>query len=138
MTTLSPETKANIQALIRDARAAYRDLQRELDEANAMIAIIHQTKITPAVDAYNNALQAAKDYVEDEVVGQLENYADERREGWEDTDSGQQFHAWLEALRDFDPTTLDADNIEIPEFDTDPGSEGIDEAENLPLRKSDV
>ena len=62
----------------------------------------------PALEALNEAIGEFNSWVT-ELQEQMRDYFDERTEGWQEGEKGEQYQAWIESL-----------DIEVDEVDTEP------------------
>lgn len=116
---------SRIQERLREAAAG---LEEAVGTANEAISQAHRS-LVEAADAYNEAVEEAEAF-RDDVVSEMEGYADERSEKWRDSDRGQAYESWMNQWRElgFDKAEFDEPaDFWVPTF-------GIpDELEQLPL-----
>ena len=97
-------TRSHVDAAVLiDADAA--KAAHEIDEA--MITLNN------AIDAYNAFINRAVER-RDEIVSDMEAFADDRSDAWRDGDRGQAYDSWKNEFETFELETVE--NFDLPEF----------------------
>lgn len=122
MKRLSKQQQQTRSQLIEALRKAQSKLAKAVDDANAII----DNEIAGAVDAYNEALGELSSF-RDEIVGEMETYADERSDKWRESEAGSSYEEWKNEWEGLDMDELDQfEPLESPE------PSHADDAEALP------
>jgi hypothetical protein len=126
-----------MKRLTKEHRAAYENHKETLEElrSNACDAVeTYNYELecldspAPALEALNEAIGEFNSWVT-EVQEQMRGYFDERTEGWQEGEKGEQYQAWIDSLDyevdDVDtepdaPTEMDEPEIEITEIAESP------------------
>ena len=106
-----------MKRLSKEHLAAYEDHKEKLEElrSNACDAVeTYNYELecldspAPALEELNEAIGEFNSWVT-ELQEQMRDYFDERTEGWQEGEKGEQYQAWIESL-----------DIEVDEVDTEP------------------
>src|SRR5262249_45903010 len=97
---------------VKALNEAAEALRNTIAEINAAI----EEKVNPAIEAYNEALMAATEF-RDEIVSDMETYADERSDKWREGDAGSNYESWKGEWEGIDLGELNAiEEIEEPDL----------------------
>lgn len=100
-------------------------LESGLGKFNAAIQGLWEEHVTPALEAYNEALADASEFTGG-IASDIQDYIGERSEAWQNGERGQAFTSWAE---EWENITLDDVSLEPPaELDL---SDVNDHAEDL-------
>jgi len=114
-----------MKRLNKDHRAAYerhKETLEELREAACDAVVNYNYELecldspAPALEALNEAIGEFNSWVT-EVQEQMQGYFDERSEGWQEGERGEQYQAWIESL-DCEVDEVDTEPDEPPQMDT--------------------
>jgi hypothetical protein len=97
-------------------------VSKAIEEANAVI----ENQVTSAIGAYNDALANASTF-RDEIVGDMELYADDRSEKWHESEAGETYQSWKGEWEGIDFSELD-----VPDTIDDPSPSHRDDLDALP------
>lgn len=122
MKKLSTTDESRRAELVADLNEKAEALRAAFAEVNGEI----EAKLGPAIDAYNAALAAALEW-RDQMVGDMESYADERSDQWRDGDAGQAYDGWKTEWE-----AINLDDIDKPEEFDEPDLPHADELAGLP------
>jgi|SRR5215467_830978 len=82
-------------------------LTAAVTEYNDALEALWEEKIGPALEAYNEAVDAANQWRGD-IASDMQNYYDERSEKWQEGDKGSAYSDWKdEWSEEFDQVELD-------------------------------
>lgn len=93
-----------------------RDLETAIDSFNDRVRELWEEMVSPAVNAYNDAVDDAENW-RDNAVAAMEDYQNERSEKWLDSDNGQLFQEWMDEYNELDTDKIDLDEpgaVEVP------------------------
>ena len=112
MKRLSKDRKQQRADLVTRLNDAAEAVRAALVAVNAEIA----GKLNSAIENYNLILSVAEAF-RDEIVSELEHYASDRSDRWQNSERGQSHEAWKQEWEVLDVTGLDAiDEIDEPEM----------------------
>ena len=112
MKRLSKDRKQQRADLVTRLNDAAEAVRAALVAVNAEIA----GKLNSAIENYNLILSVAEAF-RDEIVSELEHYASDRSDRWQNSERGQSHEAWKQELEVLDVTVLDAiDELDEPEM----------------------
>jgi hypothetical protein len=112
MKRLSKDRKQQRADLVTRLNDAAEAVRAALVTVNAEIA----GKLNSAIENYNLILSVAEAF-RDEIVSELEHYASDRSDRWQNSERGQIHEAWKQEWEVLDVTGLDAiDEIDEPEM----------------------
>jgi hypothetical protein len=112
MKRLSKDRKQQRADLVTRLNDAAEAVRAALVAVNAEIA----GKLNSAIENYNLILSVAEAF-RDEIVSELEHYASDRSDRWQNSERGQSHEAWKQEWEVLDVTGLDAiDEINEPEM----------------------
>jgi hypothetical protein len=112
MKRLSKDRKQQRADLVTRLNDAAEAVRAALVAVNAEIA----GKLNSAIENYNLILSVAETF-RDEIVNELEHYASDRSDRWQNSERGQSHEAWKQEWEVLDVTVLDAiDEIDEPEM----------------------
>lgn len=98
------------------------ELTQAIERVNAAIAAT-VSGLQAYVDDYNAAINEAKEFLE-EVAGDWRSEFDEKSEGWQESDKGQEVSDQLESMENYSPEEFELADIEA--FDV-PDDSGVEE-----------
>lgn len=134
LTKKQMEEQVNLADNLDSANGRYADaveaVNKIIADANDMIAtaIGEDSPYLIAIGDLNEALSKCRDF-RDEIVGEMQEYIDERSEKWSEGDAGQAYTGWKDEwenfeLDDIEPAEIEAiDELEDKSGDID--SEGF-------------
>lgn len=113
--------------LVANLEVASAALSEAVETANEQIALVEEG-VNIAIEAYNEALSAAREFAQD-IASRLEEEIGEKTEKWQEGENGQAAeelrNAWAELdLEDIEPITIE----QVVDFDLS----HRDDLENLP------
>lgn len=120
------------------------DLIRRLNEAKDLVEEAcdeHQPKITEVVDAakaaieravaaYNEVLAEAREFAE-QAASDMDSYASERSEKWQESDKGSDYASWKDEWEGFSPDDVEPPSIVTPDLEP-PDMSHAEDLEALP------
>ena len=119
MKRLSKDRKQQRADLVTRLNDAAEAVRAALVAVNAEIA----GKLNSAIENYNLILSVAEAF-RDEIVSELEHYASDRSDRWQNSERGQSHEAWKQEWEVLDVTVLDAiDEIDESLIETFPASD---------------
>jgi ribosomal 50S subunit-associated protein YjgA (DUF615 family) len=112
MKRLSKTQEKTKAELIEALGKAAETVREALETVNTAI----EANLNPAIETYNNALTEVETF-RDEIVGEMDNYYNERSDNWRDGDAGSNYTDWkgewegldiseVEAVEQIDEPTL--------------------------------
>jgi uncharacterized protein YukE len=98
-----------VLAALLGARQEAVEVAREL--TNDRVSRLNET-----ISAYNEALEEARDFVE-EITADMTEFFDEKSDRWTEGDAGQAYSSWKDEWEGFDGDEVDAvDEVEVPDL----------------------
>lgn len=111
---------------VRSLTQAREALETEINSFNTALAQI-RAGVETALQVFNDTIEAAREWLE-AVKDEAQQAFDERSERWQESDRGQNYQSWIEAL---DPS-LEAVEIDFPEDVELSGDDPADMLEQVP------
>lgn len=109
----------------------YNALEEALLTFNNAMQTVWDTDVEPAIEAYNAAVEAAKEW-RDEQVGEMEQYIDERSEKWEEGEAGQRYTAWKQEYEYLELERVELSMPEPVELESGNPAEAMDALDEAP------
>lgn len=119
---LSKEQSVRWDKLHTDLQTEHSALTGAIEEFNKSIADAVQA-LQAYVDDYNNVVHEAKEFLE-EVAGEWRSDFDEKSEGWQEGDKGQEVNEQIESMENYNPEDFELPDIEA--FDV-PADDAVEE-----------
>ena len=126
MYKLSKEETARRDEIIEDLKEQKEKMEAEWAKVVSAVAAFNTT-----VAAYNAELGTAQTFVDD-IVGQMEDYMNDKSEKWTDGDKGQAYDAWKSEWEGVDLSEIAA--FELDEHTASDAADHHETLENLPDR----
>lgn len=114
--------------LVSDLRTKATALEDAIREYNERVAALHAEVLAQHVDAYNEAVSNARDFVE-EIQTRAQEEFDGKSERWQEGDKGQAAQSWQE---EWAGTSLDDIDMDEPQGIIEPTMDHADTLEGLP------
>jgi len=102
-------------------------VEESIAEFNTALAD-HRRPVDAAIEAYNEAVEAAKDFA-DRVAGDAQAYYDDRSERWQEGDAGAAYADWINA---WETASFDNVEVEIPADLEEPDMDHATDLDDLP------
>jgi hypothetical protein len=118
MKKLSKEDEDMHSGLVRELSNARDAVEEAVEAFNANMRREYEL-VADAAEKYDQAAAAA-DAFREQVASDIENYYDDKSEGWQEGEAGQQYRLWLEEWADLEVLSLEIDSpepLDAPEFD---------------------
>lgn len=127
MKKLTKEEAAQRGKLVEDLRAASAKVEDEIAAFNAKREELAKP-MNDAIAAFNKIAEDAEGFVSD-IVSSMDDYASEKSDKWQESDTGQAFEEWKSAWEGIACEAFDDVSIEEVEM---PDTDMIDDLENAP------
>jgi hypothetical protein len=89
--------------------------EKQIDEAIVVVNSVIDEKVNAAITRYNEAVSELEG-LRDDIVAEMESYAGDRSEKWQEGDAGQAYEEWKGEWENLDVSELDAvEALELPE-----------------------
>ena len=111
MKSLSKQENKERIELIDKLRVHSETVHDRVQEANEAIE-----RLNTAIQEYNAAVDDANSWAQD-IVRVMEEFKDQRSEKWQDSDTGQQYDAWIQSWADDFQTAEEVDLIHALEME---------------------
>lgn len=99
LTKAQEATKDDLVKRLNEAKA-------EVEKAFGVVVNYMDNELASAVAAYNDIVGEVEGF-RDELVGDMENYYDERSEKWQEGDAGSSYQEWKGEWEGLDTTIVD-------------------------------
>lgn len=113
MKKLSKAQEKQRDTLIEVLNKAAEDVRIAVEKINTAI----DDNLNPSIEAYNSVLEDISTF-KDEIVADMEVYADERSDKWRESDAGSSYNSWQAEWENVDLSELSTvDHIDEPEME---------------------
>ena len=129
MPLIDKQTRENFLDLADELKAAQGDLETAEAEFNDVLTEARK-KLQAEIDKANQTVANYNDALDD-IARIVEEYMDEKSDKWMESEKGEAFTAWLEALQNGQQPEFEMPDIDVPPIDM---GEGVDD---LPLDYTD-
>jgi len=126
MTSIAKAELKRKAEVIASLRNAGDELEKAVEEYNAGLAGLAE-KVATALEPYNEALQEAAEF-RDQVVCDMEMYADDKSERWQESENGEAYQAWMDSWRECELGEIE---LELPEQIETPDLSAADQFDDL-------
>ncbi len=95
-----------------------QDLENAIGEYNQTQKEAFE-KVQAALDAYNNSVDQAREFVDD-IKSEMQSYYDERSEKWQEGDAGSNYQSWIDAWENIDLSEIEVsepDELDLPDME---------------------
>ena len=123
MKRLTKERKERLAGFVTGLQAVNMDI----DEAYEELERAHE-KFCETLDRFNEGLAEAVEF-RDEIVGEMNDYADDKSEKWQDGDAGQSYREWINEWENCELSEVD--KPDMPEKPSEL-EDRVAQLENLP------
>lgn len=108
MKSLSKEDSQRQDDLVRQLNEHAATIREQIDAVQAAIA-----ELNGAIAEYNGIVDDAVEF-RDEIVAKMDDYMDERSEGWQTSESGEAYSSWKDDWEGLELNRVDTiDDIEV-------------------------